>query len=294
MKEYIAGMDIGGTKTSVAIADTQGIIVFSRKVPTMIKKTPFSTVEAIIDFLKTLCADKNIFPEQIRVISLAMPGPVDHKKCVVHKCPNIPGLIETDMEKPFRPDFSADVIIENDARAAGFAEAVSGAGKDFDHVFFVTVSTGIGGALIINRKIYHGGAEAAGELGQTLLSDGTVFESAVSGPSLERKFSISPEEISEKVHRGDIIALKALDYLVGNLGILLGNVATLLSPDVMIIGGGLSNMGEVFLEPLAREVKTNAFSVSGHHVRIIRAEHGDEAGIIGVIELGRQHFSKGD
>ncbi|MFO7735072.1 MAG: ROK family protein, partial [bacterium] len=247
MKEYIAGIDVGGTKINVAVADTAGTIIFRRKTPTNVKTATLSPADMIADSLKTICADKNILPEHIKVISLAMPGPVDHKRCVVHKCPNIPGLIETDMEKPFHPYFNADVIIENDARAAGFAEAVSGAGKNFDHVFFATVSTGIGGALIINGKIYHGGAGAAGELGQTLLSDGTVFESAVSGPSLERKFSITPEDIPEKVHAGDITALKALDYLVENLGVLLGNVTTLLSPDVIVIGGGLSNLGEIFL-----------------------------------------------
>jgi len=175
--------------------------------------------------------------------------------------------------------------VENDARTAGLAEARLGAGKGYRHVFYTTVSTGIGGAIIINGKVYHGADGAAGEIGHMRFTGSSDFENIASGPAIRRIFGIDPEELKDKFRQGDPEARKALDHLTQYLGIGLGNIATLLNPNVIVIGGGLSKLGNLLFPRLKKEIRKNAFSISGCNVKIKKAGLKNDSGILGALEL---------
>ena len=283
---YIAGIDLGGTKIHTAVADTERNILAAIKSATGSGREP--VIRNIFDSLEQAARKSGISIHKIFRICICVPGPIDYDRSVVRICPNIPGWRNIPIVDILKNRYPwAEVFVENDARAAGLAEARIGAGKGYNHVFYTTVSTGIGGAIIINGKIYHGADGAAGEIGHMRFADGAGFENIASGPAIQRIFNIDPEELKEKFRQGNPEAQEALNHLVHYLGIGLGNIATLLNPEVIVIGGGLSNLGSLLFRPLKKEIKRNAFSVSGRNVKIKKAGLRSNPGVLGALELCR-------
>ncbi|HOW50690.1 MAG TPA: ROK family protein [bacterium] len=286
MKGYVAGIDLGGTKIYTAIASKKGDIIAEVKLPTGALRPKMAIFADIVRSVETACAQAGIAPSELAAIGIGVPGPIDYTTGVVRLCPNIPSWKKVPVAALLCERFDCPVRIENDARTAGLAEARCGAGKGFSHVFYTTVSTGIGGAIIIDGRIYHGASGVAGEIGQTRLPDGTVFEHSAAGPALKRLFGVAPEDIPALCEKRDRRAIAALDHLTRLIGIWIANVATLLNPEVIVIGGGLTNLGPCFFTPVKRYIKEYAFSESGK-VKVLKAKLGGRSGVVGALELCR-------
>lgn len=287
MKNFIAGIDLGGTKICTAIADKGGKIISIIKMPTEAEKGKNAVLANIYSSIDQAVKVAGIKIDSIESMGIAVPGPVEYSTGIVRECPNLPGWKSVPVREIFEKKYKCRAVVDNDARVAGLAEARTGAGRNYNFVFYVTVSTGIGGAIIINKEIYHGADGIAGEIGQTRLPDGTIFEKSASGPAIERMFGIKPKDIPALLKENDPKAKAALDHIVQNLGIWLANVATLINPEIIVVGGGLSNLGGILLNPLRKAVRVNAFSVSGKNIKIIKAAHKKGSGIIGALELAR-------
>jgi glucokinase len=288
--EYFIGIDLGGTKIYTALSEPDGNIRAKIKIPTGAGKEP--VINNILDSIKKAMQKIPITSRNISRIGIGVPGPVDYDRGIVRICPNIPGWKNIPIKEILKKKYpDSEVFVENDARAAGLAEARIGAGKGYNHVFYTTISTGIGGAVIINGNIYHGADGAAGEIGHMRFADGSSLENNAAGPALRRIFSIDPLELKEKVNQGELTARLALDHLIRYLGVGLGNIATLLNPEVIVIGGGLSNLGSILFNPLKKEIKRNAFSISGRNVKIKKASLKNESGILGALEICKKIFA---
>lgn len=284
MEKYIAGIDLGGTKICTAAADMEKNILAKVKESTGTGKEV--VLNNIFNSLDKAAGKCGIPLNKICRIGIGVPGPVDYQRGIVRICPNIAGWENIPIRDILKKRYPrADIFVENDARAAGLAEARSGAGKGYNHVFYTTVSTGIGGAIIIDKKVYHGADGAAGEIGHMRFADGSSLEDNASGPALQRIFHINPEELKEKYIQGSQDAQRALDHLVHYLGTGLGNIATLLNPEVIVIGGGLANLGSILFEPLKKEIRENAFSISGKKVKIVKARLKSDSGVFGALEI---------
>ncbi len=291
MDRYTIGIDLGGTKimTALSMNSNPKKILTSLKCATESSKGREHVIENINKTIEKVIKKANLSEKNISNIGIGVPGPVDYKNGIVRICPNLKGWKNVPVKEIFEKKWEIPVFVENDARAAGLAEASFGAGKDFSHVFFVTVSTGIGGAIIIDKKIYHGADGAAGEIGQTRLIDRSIFEKNCSGPAIEKIFGISPEQISSLLKEGNPQAQKALNHLSQYLGIWLANAATLLNPEIIIIGGGLSKLGSIFINPLKKVIQENAFSIS-RNVLIKKAVLADFTGVLGAIALTKKEL----
>lgn len=297
MKRYHVGIDLGGTKIYTAVALKKGDIIAEVKLPTGAARSKMAIFADIVRSVDMACEKAGIAPKDIAAVGIGVPGPIDHATGTVRVCPNIPSWKKVPVRDLLGERFGCPVHVENDARVAGLAEALRGAGQGYSAVFYTTVSTGIGGAIILDGKIFHGAAGVAGEIGQTRLPDGlsaigygpqadTVFEHAVAGPALRRLFGITPEHIPALLKAGDQRAQAALDHLTRFIGLWLANVATLLNPDIIVIGGGLANLGPLFFTPVRRHIKQYAFSESAK-VKVVKAALGDRSGIVGALELCR-------
>lgn len=286
MKGYVAGIDLGGTKIYTAIARTGSDIVAEVKLPTDARASKERVFENVCCSVKLACAQAGIAPSKLAAIGIGVPGPIDYTTGTVRVCPNIPSWKKVPVHELLQERFGVPVTVENDARVAGLAEARYGAGKGFSHVFYTTVSTGIGGAIVIDGRIYHGATGGAGEIGQTRLPDGTLFERSAAGPAIKRLFGIVPEDIPARLRSGDPAAQRALDHLTRLLGVWLANTATLFNPDVIVIGGGMANLGPCFFTPVKRYIKEYAFSESAK-VKVLKAALGDRSGVIGALALCR-------
>lgn len=286
MKGYVAGIDLGGTKIYTAVARSGSDILAEIKLPTEARASKERVFENVCRSVELACAQAGIAPSKLAAIGIGVPGPIDYATGTVRLCPNIPSWKKVPVRDLLQERFGCPVTVENDARTAGLAEARCGAGKGFSHVFYTTVSTGIGGAIIIDGRIYHGASGVAGEIGQTRLPDGTLFEQAAAGPAIKRLFGIVPEDIPALCEKRDRRALAARDHLTRMVGMWLANVATILNPEIIVIGGGLANLGPCFFTPVKRYIKQYAFSESAK-VRVVKAALGGRSGVIGALALCR-------
>jgi len=284
-KGFFAGVDLGGTKILTVVTDSEKKVLAKTKIPTEAARGVDAVLDNIFKSLDISCKECGIAPESLSGIGIGVPGPVNYEKGLVYDCPNLSGWKNIEVRKLINEHWNVPVKVENDARVAGLAETRLGAAKGFDHVFYITVSTGIGAAIITNGKIYHGADGAAGEFGRMRLLDGSILEQKFAGPAIERLFGLPTTQLTELVEKNDPGAKKAVEYLTNGIGTFLANVATLLNPQIIVVGGGVSQLGDLILDPIRETVSAKAFSIAAKNVKIVPAALRTDSGAIGAVEL---------
>ncbi|OGI11446.1 MAG: hypothetical protein A2Y40_09665, partial [Candidatus Margulisbacteria bacterium GWF2_35_9] len=239
--KYIVGVDIGGTKIASAISDENGKIIAENVTPTESKKGGNMVSDKIILCIKHLLSDTGIKIKKLKNIVLGIPGQIDHKTGIILNAPNILGWQNFDIISPLKKEFKdVPILLENDANCAAMGEVYFGAGKDFNNAIFITVSTGIGGGIIFNNKLYKGNDGIAGELGHMALNISTdeknkcscgrmgCFEAYASGTSMAKR---AQQQIKDMKVLKDNYGNITLDLASGNISkitsVILSQAATL-------------------------------------------------------------------
>ena len=284
-KGFFAGIDLGGTKILTVVTDSEKKVLAKTKIPTEAALGVDAVLANIFKSLDISCKECGISAQNLSGIGIGVPGPVNYEKGLVYDCPNLAGWKNIEIRKIVSERLGVPVFVENDARVAGLAETRLGAAKGFRHVFYITVSTGIGSAIIIDGKIYHGADGAAGEFGQMKLLDGSILEQKFAGPAIERLFGLPTTQLAELIKKNDPGAKSAVDYLTHGIGTFLANVATLLNPQIIVVGGGVSQLGDLILDPIREKVSRLAFSIAAKNVKIVPAALHTDSGAIGAVEL---------
>lgn len=284
-KGFYAGIDLGGTKILTVVEDKERNVLAKTKIPTEAARGVPAVMDNIAKSLEISCKEAGISPEKLSGIGIGVPGPVNHEKGLVYDCPNLSGWKNIEVRKMLSERWNVPVFVENDARVAGLAETRLGAAKGYRHVFYITVSTGIGAAIIIDGKIYHGADGAAGEFGQMKLLDGSILEQKFAGPAIERLFGTPTTQLAGLIEKNDPGAKCAISYLTHGIGTFLANIATLLNPQIIVVGGGVSQLGDLILDPIREKVASKAFSISAKNVKIVPAALHTDSGAVGAVEL---------
>ena len=284
-KGFFAGIDLGGTKILTVVTDSEKKVLAKTKIPTEAALGVDTVLGNIFKSLDISCKECGISAQNLSGIGIGVPGPVNYEKGLVYDCPNLAGWKNIEIRKIINERLGVPVFVENDARVAGLAETRLGAAKGFRYVFYITVSTGIGSAIIIDGKIYHGADGAAGEFGQMKLLDGSILEQKFAGPAIERLFGLPTTQLAELIKKNDPGAKSAVDYLTHGTGTFLANIATLLNPQIIVIGGGVSQLGDLILDPIREKVSQLAFSIAAKNVKIVPAALHTDSGAIGAVEL---------
>lgn len=303
------GIDVGGTNVKIALVTGEGQIVYSNSVPTRAEMGYEYTVNNIKGAIYELMKETKTETKDIEGIGFGFPGQVDCDNGIVKLLPNIPGWVNVPIAKLIEDEFHIPTRIDNDARCAALGELYAGAGKGCKNLVCVTVGTGVGSGLIINGKVVRGASNAAGEIGHIKLQmhDGPMcgcgdtgcMEAFVSAPSIvamakdyinggkSAKFrelanpEISAYIVAEAAKAGDKVAQRIFKKMGEYLGIGLASVVNLLNPERVIIGGGVADAGEIFLEPVRRTLKERAMEIAGGAVEVVPAQLGNTAGVIG-------------
>jgi glucokinase len=293
-QETLLGIDLGGTKIAVA-AVRQGQIVSKVVVPTP-KGGWRSVFDAMIEAGKEVM---HAVPD-IAAIGVGVPGPIDFKRGVVKFAPNIPGFTEAPVTDALSQGFGRKIELENDANAAGLAEHAYGAGKGATSSIFITISTGIGGGIILNDRIWRGANGVAGEIGHIVaLPGGPVAGSGVSGAleavasgtaiARDATFAFAREmdtrEVFELAQSGDPKALKIIDQAAWYIGSAIGDMQKTYDPEVFVLGGGVSEVGDFFLDKIRAAALDGAKGFADPVVR--KAVLGGDAGVIGAALAAR-------
>jgi glucokinase len=301
----LVGVDLGGTNIRAAVATGAYTHTAPAHAPTPGKDGPDAVVEAI-----ARCVDEAAGGRTIDGLAIGIPGPLDPRRGIVYAAPQLQGWDGFDARSALRERLGCDVAIHNDADLAGYAEWVAGAGRGTNDFVFITASTGVGGALILESDLYVGKAGTAGEIGHLPLGpeypacaeghlgclEGTASGIAIANAARRaldagERTSLSglaPADIDGRAvqhaaHSGDVVALRIFTAAARNLGRAVGGLINLFSPDAVAIGGGLINAGDLLFGPLRAAVGEIAFAVPAEQCRIVEAELGTDAGLVGAV-----------
>ena len=281
------GIDLGGTKTEGILLDDNFEIIER----TRVKTNQQEGYSSILDLIKNLVDDLRQKTDQKTSLGICTPGSLSKKSGLI-KNSNTQCLIGKDLKTDLENIFKHDISIENDANCFALAESKLGVAKNFDVVFGVIMGTGVGGRLIINDHIHNGRTNIAGEWGHHCIwpqgnscycgKQGCV-ETYLSGPALEKRWeqlTNKRQSLTEIIQKSDDNLLqKWKTEFLDNFGLALGNVIDILDPDVIVLGGGLSNIPFLYDEG-KNSVYQKVFS-DQIDTPILKNSLGDSAGVFG-------------
>ncbi len=329
-KELILGIDLGGTKILAAVIDAKGILSSRQYIATPAAEGADAVIAAIVESTRKAVQLAGIKVSDLLAVGLGAPGLIDSGKGLVHTSPNLPGWKDVLLRDQIEQALGKPVYMINDAHAAAVGELHFGAGRGCRHFIYITVSTGIGGGLILDGNIYEGSSGLGGEIGHMVIDDDGplcncgnrgCWEMLASGKALEREArrriesgantnilsfchserskgpqSLALECITAKVihtaaQAGDALALELINRNAYFLGVGLANIINIFNPECIVIGGGLSNLGDMLLKPAIEEAGRRAFKQPFEAVKFVTAELGGDSGVIGAAAHARKQFA---
>lgn len=292
MIDYI-GIDIGGTNIRIGAIDTEEKLVFSYK------ESTFKNVANAEDlFIKITELIKKVPSyQQAKAIGIGAPGSVDKELGQIITSKNVSILNNFPLVEKLNKDFNKPIFLENDARVATFAEAIKGSGKEKNIICYVTISTGLGGGLVINKRIYNGSNNLGAYFARMILDGENTSNSLISGTALlkQAKEKISSEikntaELFELQIKGDLVAIEIIENFKKNLTVLLLNISSIINPDIIILGGGVLKSRNQFLADVIKEFRLKAHPLAKN--TIIDTAFFEEPGIIGASLLAKSKLEK--
>ncbi len=305
----VLGVDVGGTKVVVGPVDRTG----RQLAPPLLDSSRAVGTAAFINGLETTLrrAMADFAEFEPEAVGLACAGTVDNAEGVVVSSPNLP-LRDVPLAEILEQSLGIRVVLENDANAAVLGEAVAGVAAGLQHVVMLTLGTGVGGGLFLDGRLYRGASGAAAELGHVIVqADGLpcrcgnngCLEMYASGSalgrfaavragggtadptgalrSLRKQGRLTGREVSRLAREGDAGALGVVHELAGWLGIGLVNMAHVFDPEMIVVGGGVGELGELLIGPARAFVHENAMPPARDRIRVAPAKLGNRAGLVG-------------
>jgi glucokinase len=290
MDSVVIGLDIGGTKLAGGVLTREARLLDRRERPTRASEGVEVSLEQVWEILGELVESAR-GRAAVDGIGICAPGPLNPKTGVIFNPTNMPGWVNVPLAEEVTRRFALPCRVENDANGAGLAEALFGAGRGCRSVFYVTLSTGIGTGIILDGKVYHGKNGFAGEGGHVTVdyrstavcNCGNIgcIEALASGTSIARRAGRSAEDLARAAAAGDPDAARLLDETTEMLAAWLGSVVSLLDPDIIVIGGGVSRIGEPLFTKLRELVPRRTINPFASQTPIVPAALDRDVGIYG-------------
>jgi glucokinase len=283
-------LDLGGTQTRAALVDEHGIVSNRVSLPTPAQDGG----DAVVTQLAKAAEQAAQGATDIIGVGLSSPGPLDTEKGLAIDLPTIKGMINFPLRAALEAKLGRKVLMENDGIAAAIGEWKHGAGKGLKSLVYVTVSTGIGGGVIVDGKVLHGRKGMAGHVGHlAIYPDGLIcscgnagcWEAYAAGPAFTaRAKAKSAADVFAAAEAGDSTAQNHVDEEARLLGIGITSLLHLYSPDMVIIGGGLSNAFDQLHPGINSYIQANAM-LAFKDVPVVRAALGGNSGLIGAASM---------
>ncbi len=291
----VIGIDLGGTAMKLGRFSQDGTCLQSLTVATPQPATPKAVLAVMVDAIAQIDPDN-----QAVAIGVGTPGPADATGRIAKIAINLPEWVDVPLADWLEAKINKPTVVANDANCAGLGEAWLGAGRDLQNLILLTLGTGVGGSIILNGQLFVGHQGAAGELGLiTYNPNGPKCNSGNQG-SLEQYTSVSairrrtgkePAELGALAQAGDIAALTFWQEYGRDLGIGLVSLIYVLTPEAVIIGGGVSASFKFFLPAVQAEIEQRVTPMSRLGLKILPAELGNSAGMLGAAKLAISQLS---
>lgn len=317
MASYILGLDLGGTKVSAAVFNGKGQILNRARAKSRAWRDQEEVFDTIVQVGHKALERSKVSVKKIAAVGIGSPGPLDPDTGYIIESANL-SFKNFPLGPRLSEEFKCPAVIDNDVNVGTYGEFKAGAASDAKDALGIFVGTGIGGGIIINGKLYHGFSKNAGEVGHIVIkADGPrcgcgrrgCMEALASRVAItrdirkavkqgqktqlakiaEKKNEIIPSNALKRAYReGDKVAVSVLDNAARYIGIGIGSLVNVLGPEVVVLGGGVVEaMGDDFIERIERTARKIAFDFAIKDVRFVRAELGDDAGMVGAAMLAR-------
>lgn len=307
------GVDLGGTTLIVAAVNVvSGQVVGRHQIPTLAKEGHDAVMARMVDLIHTVIATAGLSKEDIGGVGIGLPGVLDLERGITRFLPNLPGAWRNvPLKATIEAAVDLPVYLLNDVRSFTLSEKTFGAGRDVDTMVCLAIGTGIGGGMVINGQLHLGLDGTAGEVGHQIIDpygppcgcgSRGCLEAFASGPAitamalkaitqgLTTKIAemvsydlnkVTPEVICRAAEAGDPIAKDIYERAGFYIGIGVANLITIISPQMVVIGGGVAQAGELLFEPIRRAAREHVHVTPIEKVRIVPAQLGTSAGLIG-------------
>ncbi len=309
---YWLGVDLGGTKILSGLFDDNLKLLARSKQPTAADGGPSSVFGRIVQGVEAVIREANIDPALVRGMGIGVPGQIELGSTRVKFAPNLEWR-DVDL-KPFMPaSWQWPLIVENDVRMGTYGEFVLGAAHGARNVLGIFVGTGVGGGLILNGDLFSGFNGNAGEIGHMIVQwrQGVELETIAGrkhmmkrakdilddAPKRVRKewknvdlAAVRSSELADYYQKDDPVAVQLVDDAARALGAVVGGVVNFLSPEVIVIGGGVTvSLGDTFIERIWEIARRYTLPGASDGVRCVPAALGDDSGIVGCAAYAKNH-----
>lgn len=294
---FAIGIDLGGTAIKAGSFDQEGRCLDSMKVPTAKPPVPSAVLAQLVNSVRQLDPQGHCC-----AIGVGVPGPSDADCRMALRSINLPGWERIPVADELERTLRKPVVVENDANCAGVGEAWLGAGQKCRSMILLTLGTGVGGAIILNGELYSGSSGAAGELGLVVLHpDGPPcnsgnngsLEQYVSATAIARRTGMRVRELDRQARLGNPKALAWWHQIGIDLGAGLSSSIYVLAPEVVAIGGGVSQSADLFMPAAIAEIERRVMPTSRVGLRVVPAQLGNQAGCVGAARLAWRLWERG-
>lgn len=318
-KQYILGIDIGGTKLAAGVVTLNGEQVSQDRVPTMVAEGPDKVIDRLVDLCRRVVALAGVPWSSILAAGVGCGGPLDPHTGVIQDPPNLPGWVNVPLVQRLQDALAIPVYLDNDANAAALGEHMFGAGRGVDNLVYLTISTGVGGGIIIDNRLYQGVNGNAGEIGHMSVAyNGRLcncgargcLEAYASGTNIAARAreaimaghtsamtalagsvdKITGETVEQAIRMGDPVAVRIWVETIEILGVGIANVINIFNPRRVVLGGGITNFGDLLFVPLRQVALARAMGPLAQVVDIVPAQLGGQVGVLGAVAVALERL----
>ncbi len=317
----VAGIDIGATSIDLAIADFSGKLLVRYSEPATVKDGPIRILGRVCSLLEKLIQEGGLSSKRLNGIGIGVPGPVDFSEGNLVSPPIMPGWDRYPIIQTVQQWFpSSNVVVDNDVNVMALGEIYQGAGKDIANLIFVKIGTGIGAGIICEGKIYRGSSGCAGDIGHIGVDkNGPLchcgnkgcLEAVAAGPAIAGRSlaaaqagkspilmkyyenngnMLRSEDVGNASREGDGVAIEIIRESGQFVGDVLAGLVNFYNPGMIVIGGGVSNLGDLLLSSIRQTVLRRSLPLATRDLMIVFSEIGSDAGVIGAINLAMDNI----
>jgi glucokinase-like ROK family protein len=317
----VAGIDIGATSIDLGIADFSGKLLVRYSEPASVKDGPIKILGRACSLLEKTLKENNLSSEKLNGIGIGVPGPVDFSVGALVSPPIMPGWDRYPIIQTVQQWFpSANVVVDNDVNVMALGEINQGVGKGVDNLIFVKIGTGIGAGIISEGTIYRGSSGCAGDIGHIGINKSGplcrcgnqgCLEAVAAGPAIaERSLMaaqagkspilwkyyekngrvLSAEDVGDAAREGDALAIEVIRESGQFVGDVLAGLVNFYNPEMIVIGGGVSNLGNLLLSSIRQTVLHRSLPLATRDLQIVFSEIGPNAGVIGAVHLAMDYM----
>jgi glucokinase len=319
-EDLVLGLDVGGTKLAAGVVAGNGHVLSMEVAPSRVEEGPDAMIERHLDLGRSAVAAAGVPWEQVRAVGIACGGPLNPFLGVIQSPPGLPGWDDVPLVARVEAALHRPAVVDNDATACAIAEWWFGAGRERGvlNLVYLTISTGVGGGLVLDGRVYRGAAGNAGELGHLTVDylgrqcgcgRRGCLEAYASGPQIAARArermaagresslaalpEVSARDVAAAAAAGDPLAREVWDETTAILGSAVANILDVFNPELVVLGGGVTRAGEQLLGPVREASLRQAMAPARTAADVVLAGLGEELGVVSAATVAFERLPLG-